>query len=108
MIGTLQPFSSGEKSEIDCVEYRLSGNKNNLLIRYTLRGTIAKLRLPRPIPGEVPKRSHGLWRHTCFELFIKEHGEGHKGTLREISLRLPIGMYTNFVVIVRGFAKWKR
>ncbi len=42
-----------------------------LSCRYALRGDIERLRLPRSGAG---RRADGLWRHTCFEVFISVPG----------------------------------
>jgi hypothetical protein len=39
-----------------------------LVLRYTVTGTIGDLRLPRP---ESSARTDELWRHTCFEAFLR-------------------------------------
>ncbi len=39
-----------------------------LLLRYVVTGTIADLQLP---PVVAAKRADGLWRHTCFEAFVR-------------------------------------
>lgn len=45
-----------------------------LELHYTLRADFASLELPRPCP---PARADGLWRHTCFEVFVLRAG-GHE------------------------------
>ena len=40
----------------------------HLVLRYTVAGKIADLRLPRPTPST---RTDELWRHTCFEAFLR-------------------------------------
>lgn len=40
----------------------------NLLLHYFVTGKISDLRLP---PVTVPTRSDELWRHTCFEAFVR-------------------------------------
>jgi hypothetical protein len=42
-----------------------------LALRYVVHGTIADLLLPSPA---APTRADGLWRHTCFEAFLREAG----------------------------------
>jgi hypothetical protein len=43
---------------------------------WTLRGDVAAVRLPR---AAAPARRDGLWRHTCFELFVAEpSGAGYR------------------------------
>jgi hypothetical protein len=43
-----------------------------LSLRYVLAGDLQRLRVPAPRP---PERVDGLWRHTCFELFLGAPGE---------------------------------
>lgn len=38
-----------------------------LTVMYRLHGVIPELRVPRSGP---PRREEGLWRHTCFEVFV--------------------------------------
>src|ERR1700735_1129278 len=46
----------------------------SLLVSYAVTGTIGDLLLP---PVGAPARANELWRHTCFEAFVKEAaGEG--------------------------------
>jgi hypothetical protein len=46
-----------------------------LTLEFHLEGEIAALRIPEP---RVPVRADGLWRHTCFELFIgQSDGPGY-------------------------------
>src|SRR5689334_15899567 len=47
----------------------------HLAIRYALEGDCARIRIPQP---RAPRRTDGLWRHTCFEIFIlKPDGKGY-------------------------------
>lgn len=41
--------------------------EGELALSYRVEGDISRLRLPNPA---VPARRDGLWRHTCFEVFI--------------------------------------
>lgn len=43
-------------------------------LRYLLRGDVGAILLPDPAP---PERSDGLWRHTCFEAFVRDE-EGYR------------------------------
>ncbi|MGZ8218805.1 DOMON-like domain-containing protein [Methylomagnum sp.] len=43
-----------------------------LALVYAIEGDIARLRLPPPHP---PRRADELWRHTCFEAFLRSLGE---------------------------------
>ena len=40
----------------------------SLVLRYVVTGRMADLRLP---PVAAPARADGLWRHTCFEAFVR-------------------------------------
>lgn len=44
-----------------------------LQLRYDLQGDVTHLRIPSPGP---PARVHELWRHTCFEAFLKASDAG--------------------------------
>lgn len=47
---------------------------NGIGLRYTLAGDLDRLRVPPPGTGE---RRDGLWRHTCFELFVTMDGAAY-------------------------------
>jgi hypothetical protein len=49
-----------------------SGARGALLVRYRLAANLARLRVPAPAPLQ---RADGLWRHTCFEAFVRRAGE---------------------------------
>jgi hypothetical protein len=49
-------------------------SRGALSCRYALRGEVARLRLPRAGGG---RRAEGLWRHTCFEAFVR--AADHRG-----------------------------
>jgi len=47
----------------------------NLTVAFTLEGDIHRLRIPEP---RSSRRAEGLWRHTCFEVFVMaEDGPGY-------------------------------
>ncbi len=46
----------------------LAATPNSITLRFTLTGATASLRIPPPAP---PARTDGLWRTTCFELFLR-------------------------------------
>ncbi len=48
------------------------GADQGLRLRYCLDADPEQLRLPPPISN--PGRTDELWRHTCFEVFVAEHG----------------------------------
>jgi hypothetical protein len=43
-----------------------------LALTFALEGDLALLRIPAPQP---PRRADNLWRHTCFEAFLRHKGE---------------------------------
>jgi hypothetical protein len=51
---------------IDVEVERPSGG--NLMLRYVVTGTIGDLRIP---PVTAPERVDELWKHTCFEAFVR-------------------------------------
>ncbi len=69
--GKLKPFSLVPEGVLS-VAYTLSRDKERVCISYGLRGFISELVLPEQKPAETVKRRDELWRHSCFELFIKE------------------------------------
>ena len=48
---------------------------DNLAVTFTLEADFEKLRIPAPQP---PRRTDGLWRHTCFEVFVTADGEAYR------------------------------
>lgn len=52
------------------VEVARSG-PGSLMLRYGLFGDMAGVRFPEPVEAEQAGRADGLWRHTCFEAFIR-------------------------------------
>lgn len=45
---------------------------STLLLRFTLSGALPALALPQPA---TPARTDELWKHTCFEAFLKPFGD---------------------------------
>lgn len=63
---TCHPETCGQA--VRGIEARLCWTAGGVLaLTYRLEGDIGHLRIPLPHP---PRRSDGLWRHTCFEAFI--------------------------------------
>jgi hypothetical protein len=57
-----------ERIEAELVRSPVSG----LTVRYIVTGDMLGLKLPLPTG---PVRTDELWRHTCFELFLREHAQ---------------------------------
>src|SRR6202035_378030 len=47
-------------------------DSERLALTFELDGELARLRLPE---DEPPRRAHELWRHTCFEVFVRVAAE---------------------------------
>lgn len=60
------------ESSVHHIEARVCRRpEGSMQITYAMHGTLDRLRIP---PPALPARTDGLWRHTCFELFIKRAG----------------------------------
>jgi hypothetical protein len=65
----LQPHSTSASSGIDTFSTELGrSDAGRLLVRYTVDGDIDGLLIPAKSTGS---RQDGLWKHTCFEVFVK-------------------------------------
>jgi hypothetical protein len=64
---TLKIHPDSRCSAVRQVEIEVA-RAGTLVLRYVLNGDIAKLALP---PTAAPARADALWRHTCFEAFIR-------------------------------------
>lgn len=68
----LQPHPTSPCPDIAACEAELTRlGDGGLHLRFTLRGELARLRVPPPGPAA---RRDGLWAHTCFEVFIAAEG----------------------------------
>jgi hypothetical protein len=54
------------------IEVEVARSHTGLLLRYFVTGTIGDLRLP---PETAVARADELWRHTCFEAFVRGSAE---------------------------------
>jgi len=54
--------------------YVSRGRTGNLVLRYFVTGTMSDLCLP---PVATPTRANELWRHTCFEGFVRASGDAY-------------------------------
>ncbi len=60
-----------------------------LALTYSLAGELCRLRIPHPLP---PIYADGLWRHTCFEVFVAVKG---KAAYAELNLA-PSGQWAAY------------
>lgn len=58
------PGSAAAQIEVEVARPR----PGNLVLHYFVTGTLGELRLP---PVTAPTRRDALWRHTCFEAFVR-------------------------------------
>lgn len=63
----LVPHPSTPSEAVRTIVVEASRNRDALALRYVLSGDLQRLRIPAARPAA---RVDGLWRHTCFELFV--------------------------------------
>jgi hypothetical protein len=64
----LQPHASAAPDDI-VVTAQAERYGTELLLRFDVTGAIDRVRVPPPAPA--PQRLDELWRHTCFEAFVR-------------------------------------
>ena len=69
----LHPHPDHLPSQPFALEVVVRRGLEGLKLRYRLTGDIASVRVPGPASST---RADDLWRHTCFEAFIKPDGDG--------------------------------
>ena len=68
----LRPHPATPAPWIDEVVVRVAaGRAGAVALAFCVRGDLGRLRVPSPRP---PARADGLWRHTCFEAFVRSGG----------------------------------
>jgi hypothetical protein len=68
----LQIHPNGTGPEVRSLNARLEFREGGALqVRYVLDAHVPRLRVPAPA---APSRTDELWRHTCFEAFVRPHG----------------------------------
>ena len=60
------PDSGG--TPVSAIEVEIARDGPALVLTYAIRGDIKRVSLPEPA---APARADGLWRHTCFEAFVR-------------------------------------
>jgi hypothetical protein len=68
---TLVAFEASANGPVNGVEAGVQTGPAGMVFRYVLRGDISRIRLSTAEPAG---RVDGLWKHTCFEAFVKEAG----------------------------------
>jgi hypothetical protein len=70
----LHPHPDSRTETVTSIEAEASRPRPGLLaLRYVVTGAIGDLRLP---PAAAPARGNELWRHTCFEAFLRAPPSG--------------------------------
>lgn len=72
---TLRPCIGNEVDAVMGIEYGVWRDGRRIGVEYDLYGLLSHLVLPQQVPEVTGRRLDDLWRHTCFELFIKEADE---------------------------------
>ncbi|HMN47188.1 MAG TPA: DOMON-like domain-containing protein [Povalibacter sp.] len=69
----LRPHPTTPCAFIDALEVAIERQADGIVLcRYKVRGTIGRLAIPAT--SAAPARTHGLWQHTCFEMFLDSPG----------------------------------
>lgn len=75
MLVALVPHPDTPSSAIDRIEIDIERvGQGTLIFTYRAFGDLARLRIPDP---QTFERADGLWRHTCFEVFVKGEGDAY-------------------------------
>ena len=77
---TLRPFIGNEVDAVEGIEYGIWRDGGSIGVEFDIYGLLSHLVLP-PQTASVGKRCDDLWRHTCFELFVREEGNETAGYL---------------------------
>jgi hypothetical protein len=71
MRAALKAHSGFPSDPVSAIEVDIERDDANLTFRYTLAGAVADLAIPAT---SAPARTDDLWRHTCFEAFLRPEG----------------------------------
>lgn len=63
----LRPHPQTPAGPVQAIEVALAADGDRIALRFRITGEISRLRIPA---ARAPARVDGLWRHTCFELFV--------------------------------------
>lgn len=69
---TLVCHPSSRRGAVAGISARVERNPGSLALLFRLGGRLDKLVIP---PAGLPERRDGLWRHSCFEAFVRLPGE---------------------------------
>ena len=66
----MTPHPATPSGAVDAIDVTLSRSSGGVLeLRYTLKGELHRVRIPEP---RRPLFADELWRHTCFEVFVRD------------------------------------
>lgn len=66
----LRPFDPDQTGVVKALEVHLQElNPGTLILRYVLDADVSRLRIP---PGRPSQHVDELWKHTCFEMFMRK------------------------------------
>ena len=66
---SLQPYRPVDDRIVRSLEVQVDRSQSETLqLRYVLQGNLARLRIP---PRKPAQRTDELWKHTCFEAFLR-------------------------------------
>src|SRR4051812_28943016 len=69
---TLQAHSTTPAQSVETLSVTIEhSSERELRIIYVLRGDVQQIEIPS---SAAPERTDGLWRHTCFEAFLRTRG----------------------------------
>ena len=72
MLLTLKPHPDSPAGPASALEVEVTPRPFNVLeLRYRLSGVTSEISFPPPARGRIDE----LWKHTCFELFIRQAGQ---------------------------------
>jgi hypothetical protein len=71
MLLLLTPHRETPSTAVDRIEVQIRRGEASLSLRYEISGDLARVRAP---DLELAGRADALWRHTCFEVFVKPDG----------------------------------
>ena len=68
MLRPLQHHPDSPSAAVSQIDVDIARTHNTLTLRYIVTGNIGAIRIP---PRAAPTRTDELWRHTCFEVFVR-------------------------------------
>lgn len=86
----LHPHPDFPGNAVRAISVAAQRTARGLMLRYEVTGALTEVLWPAPAEAE---RTDGLWRHSCFEAFVRTGGEP---SYREINLS-PSGRWATYV-----------